>query len=577
MRKAISYFVTSCLVGACLLLPATTNSVSTSAEAAVAMALIAGTVNDDSGKPLAGAVVALFTAQPGQTIGGSLLRNLTTDSLGKFQTNVAPGMYRVRAVADGFRPTFTLITLDAANKITHNFSLRRAGTLIEKRGDKGDYRWIGRSVPRSILHYDEEESLTNSLAEYAAPKPKSEVHGIAQLTSSQVGDANFFGANFALSSSFGENIEVALIGQIGRGEAAPQSIRAIASMRPKANHQVTTSAGFGQTVLREGKQHRTLDQFSFAAVDQWQVADPLVLILGFDYSSFGNFGKGKDSILPRVGIQITPTSRTHLNASFTPGTGDINQSREGFDSENIHTRFETQSRDIALNSKNEALMDRSRRMEAGIERILGEDGNSSLAVAAFYDVISNHGVGVLSLPLEASPDAQNAFQEVARNVVSMNGAARGVRVMYAKRVNDYVTASAGYSFGRGERMNEISSGEQFSPANLFSNHNFQVASAKLDLDLTHRTGTRISTVVRLSPSAVIFAIDPFAGKMGVYDPNLSIYVTQALPSFGLPVKCQALIDMRNLLNQLNGVENENVQLVAARSQRSVRGAISFRW
>ena len=126
-------------------------------------------------------------------------------------------------------------------------------------------------------------------------------------------------------------------------------------------------------------------------------------------------------------------------------------------------------------------------------------------------------------------------------------------------------------------MNEISSGEQFSPANLFSNHNFQVASAKLDLDLTHRTGTRISTVVRLSPSAVIFAIDPFAGKMGVYDPNLSIYVTQALPNFGLPVKCQALIDMRNLLNQMNGVENENVQLVAARSQRSVRGAISFRW
>jgi hypothetical protein len=576
MKKTISYFVTSCIVSACLLLPPTMNSNTSSVEAAVAMALISGTVNDDSGKPLAGAIVALFTAQPGQTIGGSLLRNLTTDGSGKFQTNVAPGMYRVRAVADGFRPTFTLITLDAANKITHNFSLRRTGTLIEKRGDKGDYRWIGRSVPRSILHY-EEESLENSVVQYVAPKPKSEFHGIAQLTSSQAGDANFFGANFALSSSFGDNIEVALIGQIGRGEAAPQSIRAIASMRPKANHQVTTSVGFGQTVLREGKQNRTLDQFSFAAVDQWQVADPLVLILGFDYSSFGNFGKGKDSILPRVGVQFTPNSRTHLNASLTPGANESNQSREGFESENIQTRFEMQSQELALNNRNEALMDRSRRMEAGIERILGEDGNSSLAVAAFYDVISNHGVGVLSLPLEASPEAQNAFQEIARNVVAMNGGARGMRVMYAKRINDYVTASAGYSFGRGERINEIPSGEPFTPANLFSNSNFQVASAKLDLDLTHRTGTRISTVVRLSPSAVIFAIDPFAGKMGVYDPNLSIYVTQALPNFGLPVKCQALIDVRNLLNQMNGVEGENVQLVAARSQRSVRGAISFRW
>ncbi len=578
MKKAVSYLITSCIVGACLLLPATTNSVATSAEAAaVAMALISGTVNDDSGKPLAGAVVALFTAQPGQTIGGSLLRNLTTDSLGKFQTNVSPGMYRVRAVADGFRPTFTLITLDAANKITHNFSLRRTGTLIEKRGDKGDYRWIGRSVPRSILHYQEEESLENSLAEYAAPKPKSEFHGIAQLTSSQVGDANFFGANFALSSSFGENIEVALIGQVGQGEAAPQSIRAIASMRPKANHQVTASAGFGQAVLREGKQTRILDQFSFSAIDQWQVADPLVLILGFDYSSFGNFGKGKDSVLPRIGVQFTPNSRMHLNASLTPGASDSSQSREGFDSENIHTRFETQAPEIAMSSRNEPLMDRSRRLEAGFERILGEDGDSSLAVAAFYDVISNHGVGVLSLPLEASPEAQNAFQEVARNVVSMNGGARGVRVMYAKRINDYLTASAGYSFGRAERMNEIPAGESFTPAHLFINSNFQVASAKLDLDLSHQTGTRISTVVRLSPSAVIFAIDPFAGKMGVYDPNISIYVTQALPNFGLPVKCQALIDVRNLLNQMNGIESENIQLVATRSQRSVRGAISIRW
>ena len=48
-------------------------------------------------------------------------------------------------------------------------------------------------------------------------------------------------------------------------------------MRPKANHQITTSVGFGQTVLREKQsKHRTLDQFSFAAVDQWQVADPLL-------------------------------------------------------------------------------------------------------------------------------------------------------------------------------------------------------------------------------------------------------------------------------------------------------------
>ncbi len=553
-----------------------------STEASTMLALISGTVKDDSGKPLGGALVALFAAQPGQVIGGSLLKSLTTDAEGRFRANVAPGMYKLRAAADGFRPTFTLITLDAANKLTHNFSLRRAGTVIEKRGDKGDYRWIGRSVPRSILHYQEDDEYVspNAVTENSAAKSESKLHGVVQFTSLKAGDATFTGANFALSSSFGDNLEFALIGQGGFGEAAPQRIAAIASLRPRANHQVTAIAGYGQAQIREkiqGRdQVRSLDQFSFAALDSWQVSKPLLLILGFDYSTFtSSVGKGRDSILPRVAVQFTPTARTHINAALTPGANSWRQTPEGLNTENLQTRFESQAAEIAMIG-GAPVADRSRRLEVGFEQIFGEEGDSSVEAAAFFDTISGHGVGVLALPLEASPETQQAFQQVARQVVAMNGAARGMRVMYAKRFNDYLSASVGYSYGRGERFNEISF-DQITPARMFTGSNFQVASAKLDFDLTQRTGTRVSTVVRLSPSAVVFAIDPFAGRMSVYDPNVSIYVTQALPTFGLPVKCQALLDVRNLLNQTTGIESDTAQLIAARSQRSVRGAISFQW
>ena len=577
MRRAVSYFVVGCIISAWFLTP--TALVSNSAEAATSLALISGFVKDDTGKPLAGAAVALFEAQPGQIIGGNLLKNMTTDAEGRFKASVAPGFYRLRAAADGFRPTFTLVALDAANKITHNFSLKRVGTIIEKRGDKGDYRWIGRSVPRSILHYqdeDEEESVPGDVvAENTTPRAKSEWHGIVQFTGSQSDEANFVGTNFAIASSFGNNLEVALLGQGGIGEAAPQRLTAIASLRPKATHQVTALVGYGQAALREKNRGRTLEQFSFAAMDSWQVAKPLLLIYGFDYSSFGNFGKGRDSILPRVAVQLTPNSRTHINAALTPGASDLRPSPEGFDSENIHTSFTSQQPNIAV-VNGEPISDRSRRLEIGYERVLGEEGDSSIETSAFYDVISQHGIGVLALPLEASPETQSAFQQVARQIVAMNGAARGMRVMYTKRMNEYVTASVGYSFGHGERFNEAALGD-ITPAQLFTGSNFQIASAKLDFDLTHRTGTRISTVVRLSPSAVVFAIDPFAGRMSVYDPNLSIYVTQTLPTFGLPVKCQALVDMRNLFNQTNGIISEKTQLVAASTQRSVRGAISFQW
>jgi hypothetical protein len=150
MRRAVNYWVIGCMVGAWFLTPV--SPISHSLAATPSLALISGTVKDDAGKPLAGAAVALFTAQPGQIIGGSLLKSVTTDAEGRFKADVSPGTYRLRAAAEGFRPVFTLISLDTANKITHNFALKRVGTLVEQRGDKGDYRWIGRSVPRSVLH-----------------------------------------------------------------------------------------------------------------------------------------------------------------------------------------------------------------------------------------------------------------------------------------------------------------------------------------------------------------------------------------------------------------------------------------
>jgi len=183
---------------------------------------------------------------------------------------------------------------------------------------------------------------------------------------------------------------------------------------------------------------------------------------------------------------------------------------------------------------------------------------------------------VLALPLEASPETQATFQQVAHQVTAMDGAARGVRVMLNRRINGHVTASAGYSFGRGSRLGDAPV-TQVTPAQLFRGGFFQVATAKLDLDFTEQTGTRVSTVIRLSPSAVVFAIDPFAGRMSVYDPNINVYVTQELPSFGLPVRWEALVDVRNLLNQVLGAEDGVVQLASARARRTLRGGLAFRW
>jgi hypothetical protein len=134
------------------------------------------------------------------------------------------------------------------------------------------------------------------------------------------------------------------------------------------------------------------------------------------------------------------------------------------------------------------------------------------------------------------------------------------------------TASAGYSFGQGQRL----SASGFSnPNDMFRSSFFQTAA--LQLDAGFRTGTQVRTVLRFSPEATVFAIDPFAGRLGVYDPSLSIQVTQELPSFGLPVRAEAVIDARNLLDVQTSMENGYLLTAVGNNRRSVRGGISVRF
>lgn len=568
-------------------------------EASPTLAFVAGTVKADDGAPLAGATVGLFEA----SLNGRLVKSLKTDVQGRFNVGIVPGTYTLRAEADGFQARFKRISLDRAQTLMFNFALRRTDTLVQKRGDRDDIRWIGRSVPRSVLHYDEEAIVASATPETKPADRLTElrptVHGVVQMLGTSSATRNpqsaqgFFGTNFAVAGSLNGNVEVALVGQAGAGNSAMQRLALIAAMRPDDRHHVTASLGYGRLNLPTGGNpfgdefgaQPALEQASVSMVDSWQAFQPLLIVYGVDYSRFvGAIGRNRDSLLPRVAVQYSPSASTQINAALTPGRDFPQFPAEGLNTETINTSlapdagFSAAPAEVAF-AGNDPLIDRSRRYELGVQHLF-EEGRSSLEATAFYDVISGHGVGVLALPLEATPNTQAAFQQVAHQVAAMNGTARGMRVMYSRRLGEYVTASAGYSFGRGQRFNRTLTPavlDQAAPADLFRGGFFQVASAKVDLDLSRQSGTTVSTVIRLSPGAVVFAIDPFAGRMSVYDPNISVYVTQELPSFGLPLHWQAIVDVRNLLNQSVGADDSAGQIVAARLQRSLRGGIAFRW
>jgi hypothetical protein len=65
--------------------------------------------------------------------------------------------------------------------------------------------------------------------------------------------------------------------------------------------------------------------------------------------------------------------------------------------------------------------------------------------------------------------------------------------------------------------------------------------------------------------------------MAVYDPSLSILVTQNLPTLGLPVRARAMFDARNLFDFQTATADGDTALSINSSRRYLRGGIALRF
>jgi len=549
------------------------------------LATISGIVTDNKGNPLAGALVSLLReGAVKQTV-----KHTLTDRQGKFIAKVTPGRYGIKAIASGFNEVaFNPIDVQASQELVYKFNLEPVGygnTLPERRRDRDDVKWTLRSAQtrRSIFQATEGEDPTvravadAEAAMETAPEAKSEttssssrIHGVIENYFASIGfSAPYVGMNFAISAPISDQVELIFSAQTG-SEAAPERLEATTRFRIGDRHKVgVTASGLRyETPVWTGRSSRHEDlagQVSLRAVDEWIVRDGIVIVIGLDYSRFIGAG-GAQSFTPRFGIQFDANARTRVKAAFASG-GDEDgiQSVATFEDEQVVFRRQA-LRPVAF-VDGQAVLERSHRLEFGIERVL--DNSSNVEATAFFDTTTGRGVGLLSLPATAfSGAAGEAFETVA----NQQGSSRGVRVVYTRRLNRVWTASAGYAFGRGQRL---SAEGLSSPADVFENGLFQTAA--LQLGAGFRSGTQVRTVFRFSPEATVFAIDPFAGRLGVYDPSLSIQVTQDLPSFGLPVRAEAILDARNLLDAQTATENGEFMTFVGNTRRSVRGGISVRF
>ena len=531
------------------------------------LGIIKGVVRDEGGSPIADATVAIFRA--GIT---KPLKQVNSSADGHFLAKIMPGTYTLLAVAQGFNPvTLFGVQVGRAAELNYGFKLERSGagnTLPEKRLDRNSSKWRIRAAQsqRSIYqNRDGDKPVVETEAVEAETDERSTGRkGQTVVETYFAGTANGYypGVNVATQLPVGDNAEIIVAGQGGFGNNAPLRLETGIKFRPNDNHQIRVNTSIGKlgNFVTAGDE-KTLGQFAFQAMDEWKVRDDLILVVGFDYARF--LGAGNDfSLAPRFGVQYDLDSKTRLRTAFTTQTEEKSWARAiELEGESVAFTEPVAIEDLFVRD-GKPLMNKSRRLEFGIERVLSD--KSSVEVNAFFDTTFSRGVGLNNLSFEGE-----MFDDVTAN---QQGSARGVRVVYSYRLNGLFSTSAGYSFGNGQKL---SAAGLTDPAHFFESDYFQSFFGQVTADL--KTGTSVRTIFRLSPQATIFAIDPFKGRIAIYDPGLSVYVTQKLPNWGLPFQAQAVVDARNILDFQTGITGEEGSLRFNAHQRMVRGAIQVRF
>ncbi|HVF30180.1 MAG TPA: hypothetical protein VNA22_04385, partial [Pyrinomonadaceae bacterium] len=313
-----------------------------------------------------------------------------------------------------------------------------------------------------------------------------------------------------------------------------------------------------------GGEEKSVGQFSFQASDEWKVREGIVVVLGVDYARFIG-GSDDQSISPRIGFQFDLGAKTRFRSAYTAHTDERTWSK-AIELEDSHVTFRdpVAVEDFVLEA-GKPRMNKSNRLEFGIERVL--DNSSSIEANAFVDTTLGRGIGMMSMPFSSA--ANGDFTEFVGN---QQGGARGFRLVYSRRLSGRFSTAAGYSLGTGQKLSEEGLSN---PTDLFENDIFQSFFGQFEADL--RSGTNVKTVFRLSPQATVFAIDPFQGRLAIYDPSLSVLVTQSLPNLGLPFQAEATLDARNLFDFQTGVAGDEGSLRLNSQRRALRGSILVRF
>lgn len=536
------------------------------------LGVIRGVVQDNSGRPISGAVITVFKEGAQRA-----LKHIQADSDGTFSSKFLPGTYSLVAVATGFSASSSdSVKVSRSEEVIYRFNLEPLGsgkTISERRRDRSDSKWAIRAAQnrRSIFQLTDDTAVTVADIGHIQPESRHGLFGSIPSSIRRKGSAleisgggltsgGIGGINFATLYSLSEQGDVLFTGQYSKGTIVQSRFETIFHTNHTDRHSTTIKTGLFQS-SGIGADRIGFNQFNLSLIDEQKVSKDLVLIFGFDYA-YSSGVSGQQFFSPRFGVKYDVNENTRLRTGiYSISLDEFGWEKSiSLDGNPINLMIPVQSASAA---RSVFAPQRSNRFDFGIEGMV--DRQSTLEGTVYLDFSGNQEISFLGFPLDPGQS-----REIS---ASHSGDSVGARLVYSRRLGSSLQLSGGYSVGIAPTLKSMVF-DGLGDLEV-ANRGFHSVFAQISADLG--TDTNLRTVIRLSPKATVFSIDPFLGSVTIYDPGVSFVLTRLLPNMGLPIKAEASIDARNVFDQSAEALSDELRVRFASHRRMVRGGILLRF
>jgi hypothetical protein len=534
---------------------------------------ISGEVRNSSGVPQMGAAVEIATSFSAQGL------VLYTDAKGKYRASgLLPGAYSVKVSAPSFLPVLReKVTLQSGAAMVVNITLNtllEAIQMVPRRSsrpeDQDDWRWTLRSMAnRPILRLADDGPLV-VVRDSDAPHDGVLKAKVAFMAGSdgQAFSGSDMSTQFQYEQSLFSNGTLGLGGTLGYEEGTPAMFRASYS------HQLGNGSRPEVTF--------TAKRFASPELVARHAALQAMAAAVSDSTSIGHLDANWGGEIQSVQFVGHATAfRPFGSADFHLGANDVVEYRFSSSIPNMRRSkgFDSAPADLSESGPRVTLMggspliERARHQEVNFSH---RQGNNNMQVGIYRDQVRNTalmGVGNnQDIANDIVPDVYSGTFLVPGGQFSTSG----VRAVYQRKLFGDTSATMDYSYGGVLTAPEGSLTMNDVRAGLRPEKRHSVA-AKLQGTVPGSKTSILASYRWTQGNSAFTPVDMFNASAGQTDAYMNIFVRQPLPRRLIPIKVEALVDLRNLLAQgyrpVMSADGSAVYLVQV--ARSVRGGLSF--